>query len=566
MLINKLLSTSDTKLFLWLIFVIGFMLRIVGLNWDQGQHLHPDERFLTMVSSSINLPKNVFEYFNTSTSNFNPANNGYTFYVYGTFPLLIIRLFSQIVNLTSYDQIFLVGRFFSALFDSAVIFLIFLISLNLFKNNKIALFSSFLYSICIFPIQQSHFFTVDSITVFLFTLTIFLLISHRFNLSGLFFGITLASKTSVGIVLPFFFLYIIFQKKEFSKKVFECFLFGLLMCLSFRIFQPYAFDSFLKISPTFLSNIHQAHQMITGEIDYPPNVQWKSTIPLIHSLLNLISVGVGSLTSIFIFIGFYQFLKHKKNVKSPKTILLIVIVLTIFVYHSLLLAKYMRYFYPIYPLLIVFSGYSIKYLNKKLVIALSVINFFITLAFINIYFIPHSRYQASEWICKNILPNSIFSSETWDDSLPLTSNSCQFANYQHQDLNLFDTETSSKWNKISQQINNIDYLILSSNRLWGSIPKDTKNYSQSINFYQSLFDNESEFKLVKKIYSYPGFQIPFIHRCILIGPSVYPYKNKQNNYFEIDESCSYPGVYFRDDAAEESFTVYDHPQILIFKK
>jgi hypothetical protein len=42
----------------WVLFsiiIFGFCLRIIGLNWDQGQHLHPDERFLTMVASTIFL-------------------------------------------------------------------------------------------------------------------------------------------------------------------------------------------------------------------------------------------------------------------------------------------------------------------------------------------------------------------------------------------------------------------------------------------------------------------------------------------------------------------------------
>ena len=36
------------QIILGLIFVLAFVLRIYGLNWDQGFHLHP-ERFLTML-------------------------------------------------------------------------------------------------------------------------------------------------------------------------------------------------------------------------------------------------------------------------------------------------------------------------------------------------------------------------------------------------------------------------------------------------------------------------------------------------------------------------------------
>ena len=36
-----------------LILLVAAALRFVGLDWDQGTHLNPDERFLTMVESSM---------------------------------------------------------------------------------------------------------------------------------------------------------------------------------------------------------------------------------------------------------------------------------------------------------------------------------------------------------------------------------------------------------------------------------------------------------------------------------------------------------------------------------
>ncbi|MBI5051646.1 MAG: hypothetical protein HZB52_00055, partial [Chloroflexi bacterium] len=47
------------------IIAAGAYLRFVGLDWDTNQHLHPDERFLTMVSSSISSVKSVGDYFDT---------------------------------------------------------------------------------------------------------------------------------------------------------------------------------------------------------------------------------------------------------------------------------------------------------------------------------------------------------------------------------------------------------------------------------------------------------------------------------------------------------------------
>ena len=554
------------KILLCLIIFIGFFLRVVGINWDQSQHLHPDERFLTMVSSTISLPKSIREYFNTNISKFNPNNNGFGFYVYGTFPLLITKVFAQLFNLNSYDQIFLVGRFLSAFFDSLTILLIFLISQKIFQKTKPALTSSFLYAICIFPIQQSHFFTVDATTVFLFILSIYLLISKKNILSGLIFGITLASKTSIGIVLPFVFLFIFFQNKNYLSNFFKCFLFGVFLLISFRVFQPYAFDGLIKISPIFVKNIHEAHQMITGEIDYPPNIQWQHTLPFIHTLGNLFFVGLGPITFILVVFGVFKFLKNKNKFKNWPATLLMVIIFTVFIYHASLLAQYMRYFYPIYPFLIIFVGAFVISINPKILKIILFFNLLITLAFINIYLFPHSRYQASEFICNNIDSNKILSSELWDDSLPLNSISCYSKIYHHQELALYDSESSQKWQKIDQQLSNIDYLVLSSNRLWGSIPKDSSRYPLTTSFYQNLFENKTNFKLTKKIYAYPGFYLPFTNQCLLIGPTDYPYKENKNTFFEIDKNCSYPGIYFRDDLSQESFTVYDHPQVIIYEK
>ncbi|MPM24608.1 hypothetical protein SDC9_71091 [bioreactor metagenome] len=559
---NKLLA----KLVLFTIIIIGFLLRLIGLNWDQGQHLHPDERFLTMVSSTISLPKSIGEYFDTDNSNFNPNNNNFNFYVYGTFPLLIVKFFAQIFNLNSYDQIFLVGRVLSAFADTLTILLVFLLTKKIFKNTKSALLSSFLYAICIFSIQQSHFFTVDAITVFLFVLSIYLLISQKTIFSGLFFGIALASKTSIGIVLPFIFLFILFQNKNYLSNFLNCFLFGLFLLVFFRLFQPYAFEGLFKLSPIFIKNIHEAHQMITGEIDYPPNVQWQHTLPFVHSINNLFFVGLGPITFSLVIISIFKFLKNKNKFKNWAAILLMVIIFVIFIYHASLLAQYMRYFYPIFPFLIVFSGAFIKSFNLKILKILVFLNLLITLAFINIYLFPHSRYQASEWICNNISSDKILSSEVWDDSLPINSFSCLSKLYQNQNLPLYDSDSNQKWQIINQQLNKVDYLILSSNRLWGSIPKNFNKYPKTTIFYQNLFDNKTNFKLVKKFYSYPGYYLPFLKKCYLIGSTNYPYKEYKNTFFEIDENCSYPGVYLRDDLAQESFTVYDHPQVIIFSR
>ena len=80
-----------TVFLLALILIVGGYFRFLNINWDESYHLHPDERYLSMVLNSIRPVESIKDYFNTQTSSLNPNTHGYTFFVYGTFPLFLIR-------------------------------------------------------------------------------------------------------------------------------------------------------------------------------------------------------------------------------------------------------------------------------------------------------------------------------------------------------------------------------------------------------------------------------------------------------------------------------------------
>jgi hypothetical protein len=70
--------------------------------------------------------------------------------------------------------------------------------------------------------------------------------------------------------------------------------------------------------------------------------------------------------------------------------------------------------------------------------------------------------------------------------------------------------------------------------LWGSIPKVPEIYPLTSGFYQDLFAGKLGFTKVAEITSYPTIPV-----------------------FNIPIS---------DDSAEEAFTVFDHPKVLIYKR
>jgi hypothetical protein len=84
-----------------------------------------------------------------------------------------------------------------------------------------------------------------------------------------------------------------------------------------------------------------------------------------------------------------------------------------------------------------------------------------------------------------------------------------------------------------------------------------------------LYKNKLNFKSTNFDYDRDGnvyFSIILFHQKISFNTLFEISKIIDNKFFDIDKNCSYPGIYFRDDLAQESFTVYDHPQVIIFSR
>ncbi len=173
------------------VLVAAAAFRIVGLDWDDNHHLHPDERFLTMVESGLQVKKctepglsveqcpedqkawiGLSDYFNTATSTLNPHNRGYGFFVYGTLPIFIVRYIAEWLGQTGYDQVHLVGRQVSAIADLGTILLLYLIAARLY-GRKVALLAAAFSAFAVMQIQQSHFFTTDNPLVFFMFLALY---------------------------------------------------------------------------------------------------------------------------------------------------------------------------------------------------------------------------------------------------------------------------------------------------------------------------------------------------------------------------------------------------------
>ncbi|MBC7256336.1 MAG: glycosyltransferase family 39 protein, partial [Chloroflexi bacterium] len=152
-------------LLLAIILIVAGVFRFTGLNWDEGQHLHPDERFLTMVENSLQWPKSWGEYWDTAINPLNPNNHNFGSYVYGLFPVVLTKFMGEMLGMTGYGAVYLVGRALSGVMDLLSILVVFLLGRRLY-NARVGLVGALLGALTVLTIQQSHFFTVDNFTMF----------------------------------------------------------------------------------------------------------------------------------------------------------------------------------------------------------------------------------------------------------------------------------------------------------------------------------------------------------------------------------------------------------------
>ncbi len=565
-----------TKLLIIGIIILAIILRFTGINWDNNTHLHPDERFLTMVGIDTKIPNSLKNYLNPKTSSLNPVNlydnegnRKYPFYVYGALPITLNKLASIFSANDNYNGFTITGRLFSAFLDILTVILIYktikLIEEKLKLNSSIKYLASFFYAISVLPIQLSHFFAVDLfLNTFLFASFYFCIrfyIKNEYQpliFSGIFLGFAFGSKITAIFFLPLLLsiigIYYV-QRIKFSRSFVAIFkenkktLLTLIMSFmiflfftyfSIRISNPYMFEnaSFLnpKISTLLIQNWQTLKSWESEDAWFPPGVQWLNRTPVLFSLFNLILFGVGIPYFFFAILGIVIILARKRNIIF---ITILLWVMAFFLFQSTQIVKAIRYFIFIYPFLAIFAalGWDSLLTNKHVIfkfICLIIVVIW-PLSFLSIYKTPHSRIEASDWIYDNIPEGSVIAWEVWDDPLPL-----RFAGQQkyfnHLELHIFNPDSSEKWEKLNEVLSQSDYYILSSNRAWASISRVPERYPITSKFYDDLFAGKRGFIKIAEFNSYPSLEYLGI-------PLTIP-----------------------DDLSEESFTVYDHPQVLIYKK
>jgi hypothetical protein len=450
-----------------LILVVGAAayFRFVGQNWDDYTHLHPDERFLTMVVNDISPVESLAAYFDTAHSSLNPNNRGAAFYVYGTLPLFAVKAATAAtVAMTgdptwgAFGRIQLVGRSVSAVADLLTLLFLFLLGRQLY-GPWTGLLAAALYATAVLPIQLAHFWTTDVVATLLVVIALWFA-ARALNDSrwayhvgfGAALGAALACRINVAplalvIVLPTL-VHVLpslrHGREPGSKRgvgaVFRAQTGGLLLAavsclLVFRLAQPYAFagPGFLGLQPNpeWLADLAEQWRISRGQVDWPPDRQWVGRIPFLFAWSNMVVWGMGPALGLAAWIGWAAAAVRILGGRPGWTRHLLPVA-WVLIYFGLMAPQRvasMRYFMPLYPALTLLAAWALtafaaRASGSRARLALSAGLLALVLAatsawafaFTRIYTRPLTRVAASHWILQNIPADYTLTIESPDGS------------------------------------------------------------------------------------------------------------------------------------------------------
>lgn len=577
--------------------VAGCSLRFIGLNWDAGQHLHPDERFLTLVIPNLGWPHSFFQYFDTETSPLNPLNQRDTnLYVYGQLPLIIVKAAAAISHRDNYDDILLLGRTISALFDAGSCLLVLLVGRKLL-GWLLGLTAAVLFSYIPLHVQQAHFLVVDTFQTF-FLLGSFLALCYwepngqatasraAAFWAGAGWGAALACKISSALFALVVLLWLarfLSQPGRRRAALRQALLLFAVAFTVFRIGHPMAFagktslfsmgglfdirpvynHAHVEASPglerlsdlhlveslhrhTFWSGLREQAAISRGESEPPFNMQWVGRANYLYPLRNLALWAVGLPTFLPALAGLLMVLGKAIRKSAPPGFLIAALwCLAVFLNYGHWFSKFTRYYLIITPFLSLLAAYLLwecwtRARGGRLRCFAAGLTACVLAGAVSwgagwatIYRRPNTRIAASQWLVAHLPPGTPVANETaWDDSLPLGGPQ----GLKMIDLALFDPDTAEKRDALLWKLDQAQWIVVSSSRAWASIPRLPQRWPLTTEYYRLLFSGRLGFAPVRKFDSYP---------CLLLPGRAIP---------------------IQDDSAEEALTVYDHPRVVLFAK
>ncbi|MGB5047776.1 MAG: DUF2298 domain-containing protein [Caldilineaceae bacterium] len=486
-------------------------------------------------------------------------------------------------------EITIAGRLLMALLDTLTIFLLFLLGRRLY-GPWTGLLAATLYAFTAQAVQLSHFFAMDPASTTFTVLAVFggvLMVQDRswrgVFLAGVGAGLAISSKFSAlpilaaPVVAALAVGWLVSRGDKGSQAgnpadVLRLFVgagFALLLAVvTFAITSPYAvldWQNFIQ------ATLVEQGAMVRGIADFPFTRQYRNTTPYLYFIQQQVVWGMGLPLGLVALAGtLWALVRLAMGKASSGEWIVWSWVIPYFGLTGAFLAKFNRYMSPVLPFVILFGAGLVMWLAGKLQlssrpaiqssaaqfsaaqssnIALRYLGWLLTavalfggifwsVAYVNgVYNHEHSWLQASRWVYANAPAGSLILWESWDDPLPKTvpgepSMRMDVAGLRNIDWSPYEEDTAQKYEILKQKLREADFVIYSSKRIYGSVAELPERYPMTTRYYDLMF----------------GEKLGFVHAAEITSPP---------RLF---------GISFPDASADESWSLYDHPQVSIFQK
>ncbi|MEO6654336.1 MAG: DUF2298 domain-containing protein [Ilumatobacteraceae bacterium] len=554
--------------------MVGLALRTSNIDWDEGQHLHPDERHWSFVLDGIEAPGSVVDYFDTSASPLSPYRVAPSF-VYGTLPLFatkavagalhaggggpVVTLIDRLgIDLIAPDgsprfdadyNANLIGRLLSALVDSVTVVLVGVIGLRL-GGRRVGLMAAAAYATAVLAIQQSHFLGPDTWATIFTTATVLAVLTwvQRRTVgalvgAGALIGAAVSSRVTAVLILSVVASAIWTQRHTLRRRdIWAIAGAGLAALVTFRVASPYAFDGWW-LNPAWRDDLRSVRDS-SNSVTFPPTIQWVGR-PLLYPFAQIVKWGLGPGLSALAGVGAVSAFRRWKRTSTGWLLASWPIGWVLLALDSN--ANTLRYLLPIYPLLCLAAGLGFvglidaagdhriaswrRYSTNLAVVSLSVLAVGWTVAFSwGVYGHTNSRVAASRWIEQHVKPDEQLTSDVWDDSVPLRlPGVTERTTIQ---LEPFLPDSHDKVLTFVGQLDAADVIAVTSQRARLSVVRLPVSYPAMIRYYDALDSGSIGLEPVAQFQNLPR-----------LGP------------FVIDTV-----------GAEEAFSVYDHAPVTLYRK
>ncbi len=585
-----------------LILVAALALRLYGLDWDNGNFYHPDERSFLLRAACMHsvltespgwdscqspeLPPDrpgfpgVGAFFDKDASPLNPH-----WFPLGSiliYLLVAVRfLLGLFMDGVGLNDLALAGRLLAAFADTATTALVFLLGRRLF-GSAAGLLAAALTAFAVVAVQLAHFYRPEPFVLLLAPLAFWWMLNalDRNRLSdhavlGVVIGATFAFRgSSLPMLAPVALTYLTLAWRQramdepaalaFQRIARPAALAASAGILTFFILQPYAILDYRQ----YLGDLAGQVNLVGNAGSVPFTLQYVGA-PLtgLYELRQTTVWGLGLPLGIAAWGGLAvsavaAFLRPRVGewlLLSWVAVFLISVV-------PLFEVKFLRYVAPVLPVLILLGSRwlvegrrfaqarsrALGYAAGVLIAVILAATAFYALAFVNAYRHDHPGEQASAWMNENAPAGAIILTDNhWDEGFP------NLGRFNVAQLPMYEGDTTAKARDVAEQVANADYIMAYSNRPWGSIARVPDRYPYSAAYYRALFSGELGYELAQGFTRYPALAgVSFVHD---------PFTRAG-----VERPASIPGVEtgpvtLNLGYADENVVNYDRPLTLVWR-